>query len=435
MTTKFDAIVIGGGISGLITTLILSGNGYRVLLVEKEQRLGGTNNSFRNRRGDSFDFGYHTLDCDRSPFATRFFSEVLHGQFHTFALKRGIAIKGHTMPYNAPISEWPEAIRRSVEKTEFVDTIDGPPTRESLASIYGDYLAGLALNEILPSYPTLFWQLKNGKPESDLMDQVYPWFFPKSIKQSIGKHEWNRFHQKVRDQGEHMVMYPSIGGFGGFIDAIVKKIDTQKARIVQGFSKLDVSIDPDSQKIRSIDLDGVTYQADQYFWCAPLAIVGRLLGVPFPSAHPQMLCLGSFVFERELPFAYHEILVGERGVPINRISFPGKIAGGKNDKAQVEFAYPLGEMVIEENTWVADSHSYLEKLGLLQQDNPLIDYHFFGANKGFVSTHDPLKMLADFRASLRHSTNIVYPYIGLEVDSISRIIPSVFREVYRAITA
>lgn len=92
-------------------------------------------------------------------------------------------------------------------------------------------------------------------------------------------------------------------------------------------------------------------------------------------------------------------------------------------------------MVIEENTWAADSHSYLEKLGLLQQDNPLIDYHFFGANKGFVSTHDPLKMLADFRASLRHSTNIVYPYIGLEVDSISRIIPSVFREVYRTITA
>lgn len=140
MTTKFDAIVIGGGISGLITTLILSGNGYRVLLVEKEQHLGGTNNSFRNRRGDTFDFGYHTLDCDRSPFATRFFSEVLHGQFHTFALKRGIAIKGHTMPYNAPISEWPEAIRRSVERLNSLIPLmgrrPGKAWRASMATIW-----------------------------------------------------------------------------------------------------------------------------------------------------------------------------------------------------------------------------------------------------------------------------------------------------------
>ncbi|MFX9634836.1 FAD-dependent oxidoreductase, partial [Acinetobacter baumannii] len=88
---KFDAIVVGGGISGLIATQILSQAGYRVLLAEKEANLGGTNGSFRNARGDTFDFGYHTIDYNRSPFTTRYFARMLKGKFHLLSLRRGIA--------------------------------------------------------------------------------------------------------------------------------------------------------------------------------------------------------------------------------------------------------------------------------------------------------------------------------------------------------
>ncbi|MFX9065623.1 hypothetical protein ABTN38_19745, partial [Acinetobacter baumannii] len=48
--------------------------------------------------------------------------------------------------------------------------LNGPPTRDAIEKIYGPFLTRVAFDEILPSYPSLAWQKKKGKPESDLMD-------------------------------------------------------------------------------------------------------------------------------------------------------------------------------------------------------------------------------------------------------------------------
>ncbi len=433
MDEKFDAIVIGGGISGLITTQILSQSGYRVLLAEKEENLGGTNSSFKNARGDTFDFGYHTVDYTRSPFTTRFFGRMLKDKFHTLSLRRGIALQGHTLPYNAPISEWPRSITEKIGLSDFHDTLDGPPTREAIENIYGAYLARMAFDEILPSYPSLAWQKKNGKVESDLMDSVYPWFFPQTSAKVVEGPEWVKYHQQVRNQGEHLVMYPNEGGFGSFISGIYDHIDLSHVTVVKGFASMDVVLDQKDQRISKVVIDGSSYTANRYFWCAPLVIMGRLLGMQFPVAHPQMLCLGSYAFENEFPFRFHEVLVGEKDVPINRISFPGAIAGKKNDLVQIEFAYPVGDLDIKADSWKVDCLKYLVERGLIPADNKPVDYAYFGAVKGFISSHDPRQMLADFQARLQSTTNVTYPYVGLEADNINRIVPSVFKQVYQAI--
>ncbi len=433
MHEKFDAVVIGGGISGLITTQILSQAGYRVLLAEKEASLGGTNGSFQNARGDTFDFGYHTIDYNRSPFTTRYFARMLKDKFHLLSLRRGIALQGHTLPYNAPISEWPKALADKISASEFHDSLNGPPTRDAIEKIYGSYLMRVAFDEILPSYPSLAWQRKKGKPESDLMDSVYPWFFPQTSPKAVDGPEWVKFHQKVRNQGEHLVMYPNEGGFGAFIAGIYDHIDHSNVKVVKGFASLDVALDQKDQRVSSIVIDGNSYSATRYFWCAPLVIMGRLLGMEFPVAHPQMLCLGSYAFENELPFRFHEILIGEKDVPINRISFPGAIAGKKNDLLQIEFAYPVGDMNVTAEAWRADCLKYVRERGLIPENAEPVDYKYFGAVKGFISNYDPRQMVADFQARLLPSTNITYPYVGLEADNINRIVPSVFKQVYQAI--
>jgi phytoene dehydrogenase-like protein len=434
MNQHFEAVVIGGGVSGLITSLILTESGVRLLLLEKEHRLGGTNSSFKNRLGDVFDYGYHTLDYNRSPFTTRFFERILKGRFHSFILQRGIAVRGRAFPYNAPIEEWPEDIARHIERSEFVDALAGLPTRKAICEIYGDYLARLAFDEILPSYPVLRWLKQQGKPESKLMDQIYPWFFPRAVKAYAGETESIRFHHSVRMKGEHPVMYPDQGGFGAFIDGIIERPDRSMIEIRTGLEKLDVDLDPDTQRITAIRLDGDTVTADRYFWCAPLSIMARLIGSPFPSAHPQRLCLGSFAVDRELPFRFHEILVGDCGVPINRISLPGKIAGGRNNLIQVEYSYPVGDVEITGESWKARCLDYFRQIELMQPDAQVTDFDFLNVNKGFVPMSDPSQLVEGFKGALRTTTNVVYPYIGLEVDNVSRIVPSVFREVYRAIT-
>ena len=55
-TRKFDAIVIGSGIGGLVTASQLSAKGAKVLVLEKYIIPGGSGGSFK-RRGYTFDVG------------------------------------------------------------------------------------------------------------------------------------------------------------------------------------------------------------------------------------------------------------------------------------------------------------------------------------------------------------------------------------------
>ena len=55
---KYDDIVVGSGISGLTMALILGMNGRKVLLLEKEPRIGGSVARFY-RKGVPFDIGFH----------------------------------------------------------------------------------------------------------------------------------------------------------------------------------------------------------------------------------------------------------------------------------------------------------------------------------------------------------------------------------------
>ncbi|MBU1940611.1 MAG: NAD(P)-binding protein [Candidatus Thermoplasmatota archaeon] len=56
----YDVIVVGGGVSGLLSTLVLSRNGKRVLLLEKEEQLGGVCRSYKID-GYTIDTGPHII--------------------------------------------------------------------------------------------------------------------------------------------------------------------------------------------------------------------------------------------------------------------------------------------------------------------------------------------------------------------------------------
>ncbi|MGL5150920.1 MAG: phytoene desaturase family protein, partial [Clostridium sp.] len=58
--SNFDIVVIGGGISGIVTTAILASEGYEVCLIEKESSLGGCIYSLNNK-GHILQAGAHHL--------------------------------------------------------------------------------------------------------------------------------------------------------------------------------------------------------------------------------------------------------------------------------------------------------------------------------------------------------------------------------------
>lgn len=57
---KYDIIILGTGLGGLVCGYILSKNGYNVLLVEKNAQIGGCLQTFK-RFGVKFDTGMHYI--------------------------------------------------------------------------------------------------------------------------------------------------------------------------------------------------------------------------------------------------------------------------------------------------------------------------------------------------------------------------------------
>lgn len=58
MTEKYDIIIIGSGLGGLQSGVILSKKGYKVLVLEKNHQIGGSLQTFK-RRGCTFSTGMH----------------------------------------------------------------------------------------------------------------------------------------------------------------------------------------------------------------------------------------------------------------------------------------------------------------------------------------------------------------------------------------
>ena len=57
---RYDIAILGSGLGGLVCGYILSKNGYKVLLLEKEAQIGGCLQTFR-RFGVKFDTGMHYI--------------------------------------------------------------------------------------------------------------------------------------------------------------------------------------------------------------------------------------------------------------------------------------------------------------------------------------------------------------------------------------
>ena len=435
MNTHYDAIVIGGGLAGAITARILSENRYRVLVVEKQPRLGQNNLSFRNARGEVFDQGYHALDENRSAFTTRFFTKAVGGRCRQMPLRRGLVLQGQLFDFNAPAGLWPQDLAKHFPAQEITDDIAGVPTRAEIARVYGEGFATIVFEEILPSYPSILWSREQGVPEEKLLGLIYPWFFPRARREPRAQDESSRFHAAARQSGEQSILYPEEGGFGGFIEGIVRGIDEGFASVQTGVKDIQCHFDKATRQLQGVQCDGRTVTADQYFWCAPVTMLAKLAGLRVPQLHPQRLALGSFSFDREVTCPYHEILVGDPRIPIGRISFPGRIGGGRNHLVQAEHLFPLGFHEVDPATWRDECLESLRRTGIVAREAVVEDYQQVIEMRGFVSTEDLSAVVEGYRADFAApGSSLHIPHLGLGPENINRVVPSVFRTVYHALT-
>jgi hypothetical protein len=359
--------------------------------------------------GTRFDHGLHALDKDRSPLATNLFRHVLDGRVHEVVLRRGIALRNTLMPYAPSIAEIPDALKTLLPPGDLVDDLgDDPPTRDRLARYYGRTFTNLIFDEVLPSFPSEARHLAFGVPESSLLTNIYPWFFPRAARRAVTGDESRAYHDRLRAGIEQRVLYPNDGGFGGFAEALVASLDSRLVEVMTGVTDLRVDRRPTSHTIDSVSGCGRQFVAPHYFWAGSWSALCALVDLPYQDVATDRVMLGSFRMNRPACTAFHEILVGDPSHHINRISFPAAFREANDPLMQIEFAVPRAEAwPTDPDHWRTTWEVSARRLGLFDEAHRIEEFDFRSFHmhfNGFGAEGEPLR---DADASiLRPDTNI-----------------------------
>ena len=432
-----SVIIFGGGLSGLVAANICSQYGIKSLLVENTNLLGGGNKSLKDKEGNIFDYGYHALDYNRSLTTTKFFKKVLKNNYRKFKLKRGIILKDHLFPYNEKINNWPKELRILFPKKLTNDAIKGKLNRKKISKVFGKKFTNLAYEEILRSYPSINWSLKNGGKEEDFFSLVYPWFFPRTKKINQRKSEWDVFHDKMRNDLNHFVLYPKKGGFGSFVESIYDNINQKYCKIIKNAKNIEFNIQSKTKKISSVKINGKVCVADTYFWCNSPISLCKILDIKIKEkiGRPQQIVFGNFVLKNKIKSRFHEILVGSNQHKINRISFPGKIANNNNKLIQVEYSFPLTATKYDKTALKKSWINSLKILGIIHKQDQIKKFTFIKEIRGFVTKHNSDE-LRNFYKKMMHGKigdNIIIPSFNLGPENINRIVPDVILNTTNAL--
>ena len=279
------------------------------------------------------------------------------------------------------------------------------------------------------SYPSINWSLKNGGKEEDFFGLVYPWFFPSTKKINQRTSEWDAFHDKMRNDQNHFVLYPKKGGFGSFVDAIYDNINKKYCKIIKNAKNIEFNIQSKTKKISSVKINGKVCVADTYFWCNSPISLCKILDIKIKEkiGRPQQIVFGNFVLKNKIKSRFHEILVGSNQHKINRISFPGKIANNNNKLIQVEYSFPLTATKYDKTALKKSWINSLKILGIIHKQDQIKKFTFIKEIRGFVTKHNS-EELRNFYRKMMHGkigNNIIIPSFNLGPENINRVVPTV----------
>ncbi len=427
-----DAVVIGANIRGLVTAHLLSSLGYRAALVERGPRLGGADGTFVTPGGARFEYGLHVLDENRSEAATRLFRLAVDDRVHRVQLKRGIVLRGHAMPYAPQPSGMPDELRRMLPGEDLVDDLgDELPTRVNLSRWYGRAFTDLVFDEVLPSYPSEHRHRQFGVDESRLLANIYPWFFPRARRRSRSGDESRAFHDLLRAGVPQHILYPREGGFSGFAEGLLRKLDPARIEVLMGADDLRIELKPGTHTVDAVHAKGRALRARHVFWAGPWEPLCRILGIPCQNVATDRVMLGSFVFDRPATSPWNELLVGDPSFSMARVYFPGLWRESADPLMQVEFAVPkAGDWPEDPAHWRAKWLDDARRLGLIGAAHRLVEFDFKSIDMHFNGFGMEGEALRDADPSAIQPGSNLHPVVPSMANlNLNRYVPRAIAQV------
>jgi len=286
------AAVIGGGIAGILSAILLKPKFNKVYLIEKEDHLGGLLKSYQTESGLSFDYGSHFLrdtgikELDEILYGD--FSEKLQvlgnlngGGYHASQYNDQTAfLDARTLPeeiYNKGMIQFLESSEHDVTYNNLDEQLRGTFgevfTEHLFKPILENKYFGCDLGELIVNSNHIF-----GLTRIIGFTPVATRELKKSriLDQKLG------FHSSLEGVTPAKNYYPKQGGVGEWVEHLVQKF-TQLGGTILTNTAVNKVVHSD-QKIQAVELtNGERIKCDHLVWTIPVFPCIRACGFESPK--------------------------------------------------------------------------------------------------------------------------------------------------------
>lgn len=308
-----SAVVVGGGISGILSALLLRKKFSCVYLLEKESEIGGLFRSIHNAEGVSFDYGTHFLTMTGIEEIDRLLiDEVIEDKndLHHFDCIRAANFFCGQLNENSPSMDT-RSLPSEIYKKGIEEFLNAPyedrsfqDCEEKLRLQYGSTFYE---NVYLPALKKFF----QTEPTSLTPDAFKLFMSPRlvalspeesrKLKKQEGFDRRLSFHSYKEGGSSVVSYYPKKGGMGYWVNAVCKRLATLGVEVVTGAQISE--IEAAKGQVRSVRLsDGQKIETDCLVWTAPDFLFGKMVGITPQAGRPQIQTSLIFHYIFDRPF-------------------------------------------------------------------------------------------------------------------------------------
>jgi len=291
--------IVGGGIAGLFSALLLNKQGHQVTVIEKAPEVGGLLRSLQLFEDDMFfDFGTHFPQETGNPDIDQLLFDAFDA--HAFTVPKVGTYMHQLFEGNGFISDI--GLNEKDRKTFLEMLIESQPKpehnnlEEMLINDFGqgyyDALLKGPVGKLFYTHP------KNLIPGAHLLFGLSRIIVADPEKTRVLKQDKRldsllAFHSYNEGASNRKVFYPKTGGAGNWIETLVSKLQNVGVEILTDCNLQ--SIDVDNKTITAVNTDKGNLDTDQLIWTIPPFMLLQLLNIqPEKSGPPKLLSSAIF---------------------------------------------------------------------------------------------------------------------------------------------
>ena len=369
-------VIVGGGVTGLVTAHILLEQGQDVIVVEKLPTLGGLARSFKYDNGYVFDCGPHRFDVG-NPNVKSYLERILKEDHTHYPRKSEVYFKGKYYG-------WPIKLKNLLQlpkEIAFRATVD------LAINGFKDYPEDNFQTYILRQYgPTLYKHFFEG------YSLKFLGIHPKSTHSDWAKVGINRAIINDNAQMQNLFqllkstitqnnapaqcfIYPT----GGMQDAWDKIADRVRALGGKIITEETVTLKHQDKTVHAVQIGDEHLDISDVIWTAPINQAAKQLNLKAPDLGYLGLLLFNVMVENEdAPRDYQWCYYGETSLLINRVSTPRFLSPDTCPPNGIGYCCEVTCMVGDDrwkngenlSDWIVDD---LIKVGMLKDRSKIVD--------------------------------------------------------------